>query len=98
MRDLPTIAFFRVVALLRRHGPLPGILAARRPGAIMDKSGPPRLITSHALTQQEFPLKKDPKNVTLKPKKCYRCVDPNVLPMSILFHHNGGRLTVDGRL
>ena len=80
MRDLPTIAFFRAVALLRRHGPVPGILAARRPGAIMDKSGPPRLITFHARKQQKFPLKKDPKNVTLKPKsvtdvlnqKCYR--------------------------
>jgi hypothetical protein len=41
MRDLPTIAFFRAVALLRRYGPVPGILATRRPGAIMDKSGCP---------------------------------------------------------
>ena len=39
MRDLPTIAFFRAAALLRRHEPVAGILAARRPGAIMDKSG-----------------------------------------------------------
>jgi hypothetical protein len=39
-RDLPTIAFFRAGTLLRRHGPVPGILAAHRPGAIMDKSGP----------------------------------------------------------
>ena len=38
-RDLPTIAFFRAGTLLRRHGPVPGILAAHRPGAIMDKSG-----------------------------------------------------------
>jgi hypothetical protein len=38
-RDLPTIAFFRAGTLLRRNGPLPGILAAHRPGAIMDKSG-----------------------------------------------------------
>ena len=38
-RDLPTIAFFRAGALLRRNGPVPGILAAHRPGAIMDKSG-----------------------------------------------------------
>ena len=37
--DLPTIAFFRAGTLLRRNGPLPGILAAHRPGAIMDKSG-----------------------------------------------------------
>src|SRR5260221_1202580 len=36
---LPTIAFFRAGTLLRRHGPVPGILAAHRPGAIMDKSG-----------------------------------------------------------
>lgn len=28
----------RAVALLRRHEPVPGILAARRPGAITDKS------------------------------------------------------------
>jgi hypothetical protein len=45
MRDLSTIAFFRTVALLRRHGPVPGILATRRSGAIMDKSGRPRLVT-----------------------------------------------------
>jgi len=38
-RDLPTIAFFRAGTLLRRHGPVPGILAPHRPGAIMDKSG-----------------------------------------------------------
>ncbi len=44
MRDLFTIAFFRAAALLRRHEPVPGILAARRPGAIMHKSGRPRLI------------------------------------------------------
>ena len=49
MRDLPTIASFRAVALLRRHGPVPGILAARRPGAIMDKSERPRLTTLNAL-------------------------------------------------
>ena len=38
-RDLPTIAFIRAGALLRRGGPVPGILATHRPGAIMDKSG-----------------------------------------------------------
>jgi hypothetical protein len=38
-RDFPTIAFFRAGPLLRRNGPVPGILAAHRPGAIMDKSG-----------------------------------------------------------
>jgi len=37
--DLPTIAFFRASTLLRRSGPVPGILAAHWPGAIMDKSG-----------------------------------------------------------
>jgi hypothetical protein len=37
--DLATIAFFRAGTLLRRNGPVPGILAAHRPGAIMDKSG-----------------------------------------------------------
>ena len=36
--DLSTIAFFRAGPLLRRDGPVPGILAAYRPGAIMDKS------------------------------------------------------------
>ena len=92
MRDLPTIALFRAGALLRRHRPVPGILATRRPGAIVGKSARPRLITSHARKQQKFPLKKDPKNVTLKPKsvtdvlnqKCYRCLSRS-LP------------TVDGR-
>jgi hypothetical protein len=39
MRDLPTIAFFRAGVLLRRDVPVPGILATRRPGAMMDKSG-----------------------------------------------------------
>jgi hypothetical protein len=38
-RDLSTIAFFRAGPLLRRNGPVPGILAAYRPEAIMDKSG-----------------------------------------------------------
>jgi hypothetical protein len=38
-RDLSTIAFFRAGPLLRRNGPVPGILAAHRSGAIMDKSG-----------------------------------------------------------
>ena len=38
-RDLATIAFIRAGPLLRRNGPVPGILAAHRPGAIMDKSG-----------------------------------------------------------
>src|SRR5215472_4165175 len=38
-RDLSTIAFFRTGLLLRRNGPVPGIIAAHRPGAIMDKSG-----------------------------------------------------------
>jgi hypothetical protein len=37
-RDLPTIAFSGPEALLRRSVPVPGILAAHRPGAIMDKS------------------------------------------------------------
>jgi hypothetical protein len=45
MRDLSTIAFIRTAALLRRNGPVPGILAAHRSGAIMDKSGPPQLAT-----------------------------------------------------
>ena len=38
-RDLPTIAFFRAGPLLRRSVSVTGILAAHRPGAIMDKSG-----------------------------------------------------------
>ena len=46
MRDLSTIAFFRTGVLLRRSGPVPGILAAHRSGAIMDKSGRPRVATS----------------------------------------------------
>jgi hypothetical protein len=37
-RDLPTIAFIRAGVLLRRGGPVPGILATHRPGAMMDKS------------------------------------------------------------
>jgi hypothetical protein len=60
----------------------------------MDQSARPRLLTSRALNQQKFPLKKEPKNVTLKPKSvtdvltqmCYRCLS-----------RSGGRSTVDGR-
>ena len=55
-RDLPTIAFIRTGALLRRNGPVPGILAAPRSGAIMDKSGRPRLTTSNVQKQAEIPL------------------------------------------
>jgi len=39
-RDLRTSAFIRAGTLLRRCGPVPGILAARRPGALMHKSSP----------------------------------------------------------
>ena len=46
MRDLSTIAFIRTGALLRRSGPVPGILAPHRSGAIMDKSGRPPVATS----------------------------------------------------
>src|SRR3984893_11253196 len=53
-RDLRTSAFIRAVALLRRSGPVPGILAARRPGALMHKSGPrslgpQTLVVTHVL-------------------------------------------------
>jgi hypothetical protein len=51
MRDLPTIAFFRTGVLLRRSGPVPGILAGHRSGAIMDKSGRPRVATSTTKTK-----------------------------------------------
>jgi hypothetical protein len=61
MRDLPTIAFFRTAALLRRSEPVPGILAAHRSGAIMDKSGRPPVATS---TYKE-PIKRT-KNNNLK--------------------------------
>jgi hypothetical protein len=54
MRDLPTITFIRAVALLRRRGPVPGILAARRPGAIVDKSRRQGLITFQSQTEQSL--------------------------------------------
>ena len=47
MRDLSTIAFFRTGVLLRRNGPVPGILAGHRSRAIMDKSGRPHVATSN---------------------------------------------------
>ena len=47
MGDLSTIAFFRTGVLLRRNGPVPGILAGHRSGAIMDKSGRPHGATSN---------------------------------------------------
>jgi len=37
--DLPTIAFFRAGALLRRNGPVQAFSQPTGPGAIMDKSG-----------------------------------------------------------
>jgi hypothetical protein len=46
MRDLSTIGFIRTAALLRRSGPVAGILAAHRSGPIMDKSGRPSVATS----------------------------------------------------
>jgi hypothetical protein len=58
-RDLPTIAFFRAGVLLRRSVPVPGILAAPRPGAIMDKSGRPfrRPHFSWQMTESKHELK-----------------------------------------
>ena len=45
-RDLPTIAFFRAGALLRRSVPVPGILAAHRPTRKeADISGGPTALT-----------------------------------------------------
>ena len=38
IRDLPAIAFIRPPRLLRRNGPVPGILAVMSDGAIVDKS------------------------------------------------------------
>jgi hypothetical protein len=73
---------FRSGALLRRYGPVPGILAARRPGAIMDKSGRPRITTSKLLKTAEYQFNKDRKKRNLKTLKCYLCIDPKVLPMS----------------
>jgi hypothetical protein len=58
--DLPTIAFFRAGTLLRRHGPVPGILAAHRPGAIMDKSGR-RVVVRFGLGQGQKSSKRKPR-------------------------------------
>jgi hypothetical protein len=58
--DLPTIASFRSGVLLRRNEPVPGILAAHRTGAIMDKSDRRQGITfnrrkHHELTNKPHP-------------------------------------------
>jgi hypothetical protein len=59
-RDLPTIAFIRAGVLLRRGGPVPGILATHRPGALMDKS---RLLdSSHREAAHELPGHNDAEN------------------------------------
>jgi hypothetical protein len=66
-RDLPTIAFIRAGVLLRRGGPVPGILATHRPGALMDKSGRHFAVllsdissqmtkSNHELKQQVLPM------------------------------------------
>ena len=71
MCDLSTIAFFRTGALLRRSEPVPGILAAHRSGAIMDKSGrPPVALSNRSAHQpnQPYPERiKTTKNNNLKP-------------------------------
>ena len=68
-RRLAAIAFFRAGVLLRRSVPVPGILAAPRPGAIMDKSGRPfrRPHLSSQMTESKHQLKQ---------QQCYRCPDP----------------------
>src|SRR5258708_2995622 len=77
--DLPTIAFFRASTLLRRNGPVPGILAAHWPGAIMDKSG--RRFVVH------FQLIEQPKNLAEKTNQKdaelqFRPVHSGVTPMT----------------
>jgi hypothetical protein len=71
MCDLSTIAFFRTGALLRRSEPVPGILAAHRSGAIMDKSGRPSVAISNRSAHQPnqpYPEQiKTTKNSNLKP-------------------------------
>ena len=65
---------FRTVALLRRHEPVPGILAARRPGAIMDKSQ--RRFVTHWKTQPKL-VTSNTKSVTyVLSLKCYPCLEP----------------------
>ncbi len=56
--DLPTIAFFRASTLLRRNGPVPGILAAHWPGAIMDKSGLRFVVHFQLIEQPRKPTKR----------------------------------------
>src|ERR1700730_16204017 len=63
--DLPTIAFFRASTLLRRSGPVPGILAAHWPGAIMDKSGL-RFVVHFQLIEQPRKLTKKTQNYNLE--------------------------------
>ena len=65
---------FRAGALLRRHEPVPGILAARPPGAIMDKSE--RRFVTHWKTQPK-PVTSNTKSVTyVLSLKCYPCLEP----------------------
>src|ERR1700675_186899 len=53
-RDLPTIAFIRGDVLLRRRVPVPGILAAHWPGAIIDKSGRQFVVRSNSSGQVSY--------------------------------------------
>src|SRR5215472_3029708 len=87
-RDLPTIAFFRAGPLLRRNGPVPGILAAYRPGAIADKSGRPFCCSfwvppNPQIDTRYFTHANNPETCNLQPQsatyvlnqKCYLCSD-----------------------
>jgi putative transposase len=58
--DLPTIASFRSGVLLRRNEPVPGILAAHRTGAIMDKSDRRQGITFNRRKHHELTSKPHP--------------------------------------
>src|SRR6516225_6528666 len=84
-RDLSTIAFFRAGWLLRRNGPVPGILAAHQPGAIMDKSERPfcRSFWVPPKTQDRYPIfytSDQPINMYPANPKCYLCIEAEVLP------------------
>ena len=52
IRDLPTSALIRAICLLRRHGPLRGILAVSQPGALMDKSDRRQLGSINSTSQK----------------------------------------------
>ena len=95
-RDLRTSAFIRAVALLRRSGPVPGILAARPPGALMHKSGPRSLFRQTQVLPMSWPSLSPMSWLMCNPclgHLCYLCLGTAQEPRPTIGLAHSGRST-----